>query len=236
MHEVRDVGCAQGHRDCREGRCRKSTDSREQDEVGDHRNQRDDDERAGKVVECFAEGKGERDREEPLFQPTTRLGRRSVRGKGERGRREHGHAGDEPQRQPCHCSAGSARTPWCSLYMRSIATPFLLVDRVARVGRDGPVAVVWGPRMGTDAESSVLPTQVRIAFAHAAVQVLADRAGVDVLHIKGAALDESSATAGRSSSDADVLVRPEHVAALVNAVRGAGWVLETSFESGSSSR
>ena len=33
-----------------------------------------------------------------------------------------------------------------------------------------------------------VPLPVRVELAHAAVQVLADRAGVDVLHIKGPAV------------------------------------------------
>ena len=56
-----------------------------------------------------------------------------------------------------------------------------------------------------------VPLEVRIGFAHACLQWIADRNGVDLLHVKGAALDPTLVP-GRGYSDADVLARPEHVA------------------------
>jgi hypothetical protein len=83
-----------------------------------------------------------------------------------------------------------------------------------------------------DAAASV-PLEVRVGFAHAAVQWLADRCGADVLHVKGAALDPDLVP-GRSYSDADVLVRPTHLRQLLEQLRAHGWELINSFAYGSS--
>ncbi len=81
--------------------------------------------------------------------------------------------------------------------------------------------------------SAVVPARVRVAFAHAAVQHLADREGVDVLHIKGIATDDAVRRSEAGGTDADVLVRPSHVAALIVALEQHGWQRENSFETGS---
>lgn len=78
-----------------------------------------------------------------------------------------------------------------------------------------------------------VPLPVRLRFGHAAVQHLADRLGVDLLHIKGAAADPSLRPGGYSGSDVDVLVRPSHVARLDRALRQHGWRLYSTFEYGS---
>ena len=63
-------------------------------------------------------------------------------------------------------------------------------------------------------ESQVsVPLSVRLRFGHAAVQHLADEIGVDLLHIKGVAVDPRLRPMTHRGSDVDVLVRPEHVAA-----------------------
>lgn len=83
-------------------------------------------------------------------------------------------------------------------------------------------------------ESEVsVPLPVRLRFGHAAVQHLADEIGVDVLHIKGAAVDPSLRPGGDAGTDVDVLVRPAHVAMLDRAMRQHGWRLYSSFENGS---
>jgi len=83
-------------------------------------------------------------------------------------------------------------------------------------------------------ESQVdVPLSVRLRFGHAAVQHLADEIGVDLLHIKGAAVDPSLRPGGYSGSDVDVLVRPAHVATLDRAMRQHGWRLYSTFEYGS---
>ena len=81
--------------------------------------------------------------------------------------------------------------------------------------------------------SASLPASVQVSFAHAALQHLADAAAADVLHIKGAALDPRLADPGRSGTDADVLVRPRHVEALLTALESNGWAVETHFDTGS---
>src|SRR5829696_4583034 len=74
-----------------------------------------------------------------------------------------------------------------------------------------------------------IPISVRIRMAHAAVQALAAQHAVDLLHIKGVALDPGLSFPGRSSADADVLCRPEHVALLLLAMRKSGWSLLNTF-------
>lgn len=78
-----------------------------------------------------------------------------------------------------------------------------------------------------------VPLPVRLRFGHAAVQYLATTIGVDLLHIKGSAVDPSLRPSGYSGSDVDVLVRPDHVPALDAAMRRHGWRLYSTFEWGS---
>lgn len=78
-----------------------------------------------------------------------------------------------------------------------------------------------------------VPLPVRLRFGHAAVQYLADSIGVELLHIKGAAVDASLRPSGYPGSDVDVLVRPHHVAVLHQAMRQHGWRLYSTFENGS---
>ena len=83
-------------------------------------------------------------------------------------------------------------------------------------------------------ESQVtVPLPVRLRFGHAAVQRLAEKVGVDLLHIKGAAVDPMLRPGNYAGSDVDVLVRPAHVSALDQAMREHGWRLYSTFEYGS---
>ncbi|WP_345206199.1 nucleotidyltransferase family protein [Fodinibacter luteus] len=90
-------------------------------------------------------------------------------------------------------------------------------------------------------ETITMPSSVGIRFAHAALQVLAEEYGIDLLHIKGPAVDNSLLQASevadspvaRRSIDADVLVRPEHVDRLFAAMRQHGWSMKYRFEDGS---
>ena len=75
--------------------------------------------------------------------------------------------------------------------------------------------------------------QARVRLAHAAVQALAEQHGIDLLHVKGPALDATLSRPDRPSSDADVLVRPAQVAAFTAHLRAHGWRLVTDFASGS---
>lgn len=80
-----------------------------------------------------------------------------------------------------------------------------------------------------------------VALAHAVAQVIAEDNGVDLLHIKGAALDESlrhmteadGSMSTRLSADADVLVRPAHIRLLSEALSQHGWRRHFDFEDGS---
>lgn len=90
---------------------------------------------------------------------------------------------------------------------------------------------------------------VRVRLIHGVLQRLAERAGADVLHVKGPAvapelldtrtvIDPDTGITHteliqRASSDADILVRPEHVARFLAEVRRHGWIQKTSFESAS---
>ncbi|NUO34136.1 MAG: 2-nitropropane dioxygenase [Dermatophilaceae bacterium] len=78
-----------------------------------------------------------------------------------------------------------------------------------------------------------VPLEVRIGFAHASAQWVADHLALDVLHVKGAALDPTLVP-GRGYSDADVLARPQDVEVLLEELRGHGWDLINSFAYGSS--
>lgn len=78
-----------------------------------------------------------------------------------------------------------------------------------------------------------IPAEARLAFAHAVVQHLADERAVDVLHVKGIAIDRSLTTADRVGHDADILVRPEQVDSFIEALTGHGWRVATTFRSGS---
>jgi Uncharacterised nucleotidyltransferase len=83
-------------------------------------------------------------------------------------------------------------------------------------------------------ESQVsVPLPVRLRFGHAAVQHLADAIGVDLLHIKGAAVDPSLRPPEMHGSDVDVMVRPEQFPRLDQGMREHGWRLFTTFVSGS---
>jgi hypothetical protein len=65
------------------------------------------------------------------------------------------------------------------------------------------------------------------------VQHLADSLGIDLLHIKGAAVDPSLRPNGYAGTDVDVMVRPDQFSRLDPALRAHGWRLYTTFASGS---
>ena len=74
-----------------------------------------------------------------------------------------------------------------------------------------------------------MPVAARVHLAHAVVQKLADDRGIDLLHVKGPAVLPGLRTAGRQSSDVDVLVRPSHLSRLVRPwSRSAGSSAPTS--------
>ncbi|MBB1517134.1 2-nitropropane dioxygenase [Tessaracoccus sp. MC1679] len=90
---------------------------------------------------------------------------------------------------------------------------------------------------------------VRLRLTHGVLQRIADKAGADVLHVKGPAvarelLDtrdihdaegsfERTETIHRNSSDADLLIRPEHVHRFLDEASRHGWIRKTSFSTSS---
>ena len=94
-----------------------------------------------------------------------------------------------------------------------------------------------------------MPLLAGVPLAAATLQVIADDAGVDVLHIKGAAVDDAllarrtvtdletgavtTRLVPRSSVDADVLVRPSHVKRFFAAMSAHRWTMVYRFEDGS---
>ncbi|WP_353953341.1 nucleotidyltransferase family protein [Knoellia sp. S7-12] len=81
--------------------------------------------------------------------------------------------------------------------------------------------------------AATMPWSVGIRFSHAALQALADDHDVDLLHIKGPAVDDTLGGGTRQSIDADVLVRPTHVDRLIAAMHSHGWTTQFLFEDGS---
>ncbi|HHU38905.1 MAG TPA: nucleotidyltransferase family protein [Propionibacterium sp.] len=94
-----------------------------------------------------------------------------------------------------------------------------------------------------------MPLIAGVPLAAATLQVIADDAGVDLLHIKGASVDPillqqsevvdpatgevRTKAVPRSSVDADVLVRPSHVKRFFAALRAHRWKMVYRFEDGS---
>lgn len=94
-----------------------------------------------------------------------------------------------------------------------------------------------------------MPLLAGVPLASATLQVIAEDAGVDLLHIKGAAVDRvllqqeqvTDPDTGevvvrvvpRNSVDADVLVRPRHVKRYFAAMRAHRWEMVYRFEDGS---
>lgn len=80
---------------------------------------------------------------------------------------------------------------------------------------------------------SDIPLEARIRLGHAMVQGVADQVGVDLVHIKGYAVDQGLYREGRASTDVDIWVRPSQVDRLIQALAEHDWKPLTSFRSGS---
>ncbi len=94
-----------------------------------------------------------------------------------------------------------------------------------------------------------MPVYAGVRLGSAALQVLSEDAGVEVLHIKGPAVHasllqvqrdddpvlgvEAGSPKPRQSVDVDLLVRPSHVERLVEAMSSHGWQMAYRFEDGS---
>lgn len=80
---------------------------------------------------------------------------------------------------------------------------------------------------------TAIPLGVRLRLGRAAIQTIAERAGADVLHIKGDAVDPQLRPDQRTGSDIDILVRPAHVTVLDRALRAYGWKVYSTYANGS---
>jgi Uncharacterised nucleotidyltransferase len=78
-----------------------------------------------------------------------------------------------------------------------------------------------------------VPLEVRLHLGRAAVQTIADASAIDLLHIKGDAVDPTVRPSRNAGSDIDVMVRPDQVDAMDRALRDHGWELYSTFELGS---
>lgn len=83
------------------------------------------------------------------------------------------------------------------------------------------------------AEGVDVPIDVRVVLARAAVQVVADDAGADMLHIKGEVVDRRLRPVAVPGGDVDALVRPSHVHRLHAALLDHGWRVYSTFDHGS---
>ena len=77
-----------------------------------------------------------------------------------------------------------------------------------------------------------VPVQLRVHLAHATMQAIADEVGIDILHIKGPAVDSRLRPEGHNSSDADVWVRPVHFKRLFSGLEAHGWQQVKKLRSG----
>ncbi len=120
-----------------------------------------------------------------------------------------------------------------------------------RLGREGRPAQrsTTGPAHGcgsavsSEAPSRLapcsLPTRkwpcprVRLTLGRAAVQTIADHAGIELLHIKGNAVDAALREPTAIGSDIDILVLPAHVEKLDRELRKHGWRVYSTFTWGS---
>ncbi|WP_144791727.1 nucleotidyltransferase family protein [Kocuria palustris] len=83
------------------------------------------------------------------------------------------------------------------------------------------------------AAESPLPPEVRVRFAHAMISHVLRAAGIRGLHHKGHTAPAGTYRAGRSSSDADVLVPAADARRAVAALEQRGWELVADYEDGS---
>lgn len=77
------------------------------------------------------------------------------------------------------------------------------------------------------------PVRIRLRLEHACLQHIADGVGARILHVKGEALHPSLSERRGPSSDCDVLVHPDDVAAYTAALAAHDWELHTTFARGS---
>lgn len=82
-------------------------------------------------------------------------------------------------------------------------------------------------------DTTPISLDVRLEFSRAAVEVIARRAGIRLLHIKGETLDGTLRPGKRSGTDVDVLADPSRVPELHARMLENGWSVYSSFLDGS---
>ncbi|MEO6826775.1 MAG: nucleotidyltransferase family protein [Microbacteriaceae bacterium] len=82
-------------------------------------------------------------------------------------------------------------------------------------------------------EPTTIPVWALVHLAHAALQDAAETAGADILHIKGPTLGTNLQPERHDSSDADVLVRPDHLDRFLDVLTQRGWSEFSGFHEGS---
>lgn len=92
-------------------------------------------------------------------------------------------------------------------------------------------------------QTADVPLTCRVQLTHGVLQKMADAAGIDILFVKGPAVDEallqhrevdgSDVPIPRHSTDADVVVRPAQVELFQRCLLHHGWRLVADFDDGS---
>ncbi|MDP3953046.1 hypothetical protein [Microbacterium sp.] len=82
-------------------------------------------------------------------------------------------------------------------------------------------------------ETTPISLDIRIEFSRAAVEVIARRIGVRLLHVKGTTLDGTLRSRRRSGTDVDAMVDPLAIPKMHNALLHHGWTVYSSFLEGS---
>ena len=82
-------------------------------------------------------------------------------------------------------------------------------------------------------DTTPISLDVRLEFSRAAVEVIARRIGVRLLHIKGETLDGALRPGRRSGTDVDVLADPSRMSDLHSQMLQNGWSVYSSFLDGS---
>ena len=82
-------------------------------------------------------------------------------------------------------------------------------------------------------QETPIPLGVRIELCRAALQVMADRVGVRLLHIKGATVDASIRPDAQGGTDVDVIADPGRIDVLHEQLLAHGWTIYSTFVDGS---
>ncbi|MES2866919.1 MAG: hypothetical protein V4703_09195, partial [Actinomycetota bacterium] len=82
-------------------------------------------------------------------------------------------------------------------------------------------------------ERSQIPLEVRLKLSRAAIETIARRAGIRLLHIKGDTVDPSIRPVSRPSSDVDAIIEPDGMRILHWHLLQNGWKVHSTYLDGS---